>query len=45
MTESNYEVPEMVTLQVAAERTGLSYDCLRKLCINHKIVHMKAGRK
>lgn len=45
MTESNYEVPEMVTLQVAAERTGLSYDCLRKLCINHKIVHMRAGRK
>lgn len=45
MTESNYEVPEMVTLQVAAERTGLSYDCLRKWCIQHKIVCIRAGRK
>lgn len=37
--------PEMVTLKEASSRTGLSYDCLRKMCLNNKIVYVKAGSK
>ena len=36
---------EMVTLREAASRTGISYDRLRKMCINGQIVHIKAGCK
>lgn len=36
---------EMVTLKEASQRTGISYDRLRKMCINHQIVHIKAGCK
>jgi len=39
------EVVEMVTLKEASSRTGISYDRLRKMCINHQIVHIKAGCK
>lgn len=35
----------MVTLKEASSRTGISYDCLRKMCINKQIVHIKAGSK
>ena len=38
-------IPEMVTIKTAAERTGLSYDFLWKLCRQGKIVHIKAGSK
>ena len=38
-------IPEMVTLKVAAARTGLSYDFLRKCCLTGKIVHIRAGSK
>ncbi len=38
-------VPEMVTIREASRRTGLSYDFLRKACLNGKIVHIKAGSK
>lgn len=37
--------PEMVTLKEASSRTGLSYDCLRKMCLNNEIVYVKAGAK
>lgn len=36
---------EMVTLKEASSRTGISYDRLRKMCINGQIVHIKAGNK
>lgn len=39
------KIPTMVTIRKAADLTGLSYDCLRKLCINKQIVHIKAGSK
>jgi len=39
------KVPTMVTIKKAAELTGLSYNCLRKLCISQQIVHIKAGSK
>lgn len=33
------EVVEMVTLKEASSRTGISYDRLRKMCINRQIIH------
>ena len=38
-------VPIMLTLDQAKEKTGLSYDFLRKLCLQEKIVFIKAGSK
>lgn len=37
--------PTMLTLNQAAEATGLSYDHLRKLCLQRKIVFIRAGSK
>lgn len=36
---------KMVTLNEASSRTGISYDRLRKMCINGQIVYIKAGCK
>ena len=36
---------KMITLKQAASETGLSYDCLRKLCLTGKLVHIRAGTK
>ena len=38
-------IPEMITLREASDRTGISYDWLRKLCLQGKIVHIRAGNK
>lgn len=38
-------IPEMIPIKEAAERTGLSYDFLRKACLNHQIIHVRAGTK
>lgn len=38
-------IPEMVTLREASQRTGISYDWLRKLCLQGRIVHIRAGSK
>ena len=38
-------IPEMIPIKEAARRTGLSYDCIRKLCLQNKIVYIKAGCK
>lgn len=35
----------MVTLKEASRRTGISYDRLRKMCINRQIVYIRAGCK
>ena len=37
--------PTMLTIRQTAERTGLSYEHLRKLCLQKKIVFVKAGNK
>ncbi len=39
------QIVQMVTLKEASSRTGISYDRLRKMCINNQIVHIKAGSK
>lgn len=36
-------VPRMVGITEASKQTGLSYDFLRKLCLQNKIVHVRAG--
>lgn len=38
-------VPTMLTVKETAERTGLSYDYIRKLCLQGKIVFVLAGSK
>lgn len=38
-------MPKMITLKQAAAETGLSYDCLRKLCLTGTLVHIRAGTK
>ena len=46
MTDNVIEmVPEMVTIKSASARTGVSYDCLWKMCRQGKIVHIRAGNK
>ncbi len=39
----NIICPTMVGLAEASKRTGVSYDYLRKLCLQNKIVHIRAG--
>lgn len=41
----NEALPRMVTLREAAKMTGLSYDCLRKLCLRNEIAHIRSGTK
>ena len=38
-------IPTMITIKEAAGQTGLSYDYIRKLCLQGKIVYVKAGCK
>lgn len=38
-------VVKMVTIKEASNLTGVSYDCIRKLCLQNKIVFIKAGCK
>lgn len=40
-----YMIPEMLTIRETSKRTGVSYDAIRKLCLQGKIVHIKAGTK
>ena len=43
--EEMQSIPRMVTIRVASEETGLSYSCIRKLCLQKKIVFLKIGTK
>lgn len=38
-------LPRMISLKEAASETGLSYYCLRNLCLANKIVHIISGNK
>lgn len=42
---TNYTIPEMITLREASKRTGLSYDYLRKGCLEGRFIHVRAGQK
>lgn len=39
------EVPEMVTVNEAAKKTGLSPKLLRKLCAEGEVPHVRSGAK
>ncbi len=43
--EEEKKIPEMLTIREAAGRTGLSYDFIRKLCLQGKIVFVRVGSK
>ena len=45
MSNTAYEVPIMLTIKETADRTGLSYDYIRKLCLQRKIVFVRTGKK
>ena len=38
-------IPEMVTIPECSKRTGVSYDWIRKLCLQGRIVYIRAGNK
>ena len=38
-------VPTMLSLIATAEKSGLSYDFLRKACLSGKIVHIRVGNR
>lgn len=38
-------IPEMLKIAVASERTGVSYECIRNLCLEGKIVYIKSGTR
>lgn len=39
------ELPRMLTMREAAKETGLSYNAVREMCLNDKIVYCKSGKK
>ena len=39
------KIPTMVTIREVANQTGLSYDYIRKICMQDKIVYVKDGAK
>ena len=39
------QVPVMLTIREAAQKSGLSYDAIRKLCLQRKIVFIRVGSK
>lgn len=44
-TDSNAAAPLMLTIRQASAKTGLSYNLLKGLCEEHRIVHLKCGAK
>lgn len=38
-------MPIMVPIKQAASITGLSYSCIRNLCLQNKIVFIRSGNK
>ena len=43
--KASRRIPIMWTIKQASQNTGLSYDFIRKLCLQNKIVFVKAGCK
>lgn len=38
-------MPKMLPIKKVSEVTGVSYECIRRLCIQKKIVFIKSGNK
>ena len=45
MDNISFNIPTMLSIKKASAKTGLSYDFLRKLCLNDQIVYIRAGSK
>lgn len=43
--EKTRAIPHMGTIKEASELSGMSYNAIRSMCINGKIIHVKAGTK
>ena len=41
----NTNIPRMRTIKDTAKETGLAYNYIRTLCLQNKIVYVKAGNK
>lgn len=41
----NTIIPEMCTIKETAQKTGLAYNFIRNLCLQNKIMYVKAGNK
>lgn len=44
-SSNHNDIPQMLTIKELAERTKLSYNFIRKLCLGNKIVYIKSGTK
>lgn len=44
-TTMNNDIPEMLTIHEASQRTKLSYYCIKNLCLNQKVIFIKSGTK
>lgn len=42
---TNILVPKMRTIKETAKETGLAYNYIRNLCLQNKIVYVRAGNK
>ena len=40
-----HRVPTILSLKEVSAKTGLSYECLRQLCLKNEIVYFKSGTK
>lgn len=38
-------VPRMLTIQQAADETGISYGCIRRWCMENRIIFVRSGKK
>lgn len=38
-------IPEMLTIRQTADRSGVSYGAIRKMCMNNEIVFIRCGKK
>lgn len=45
MEEISISIPVMLPLREASKKTGLSYDCLRKMCLRGEVPHFRSGNK
>ena len=42
---SQLKVPTMVTIKEASKKTRLTYNAIRKMCINNEIIFIRVGSK
>lgn len=45
MTERLSDVPVMLPIKAVSEKTGVSYDAIRKLCLRKEIAFIRCGNK